>query len=262
MNLITSLFLFLNVLVPFLFSSLTTKATSLHAQDLTSVLSITHSALLPAEKRDSHDEQTTPAVLRVVLKIVNTLARHRRDLVVHQLPLVVATLAKILPLLTQPRPTVTSMRLRETIISSWPSWMAMGGEALGVSEARELARVMVTLTSRTTVRSHAKDSASVGTMVGQLSKHAPALLMAYVRAVAHPYGMVPAEVRNALEPGLLALCETIHAGGKAQFGMLGGQGVGDAFGLGEGDSETREAEVEVWAELWRKWQSKRYTGQG
>lgn len=219
--------------------------------DVTVSLATCNAALQPSHGASSRSD---PEIFDSILAVINDLVRHRRDLVVEQLQLLVATLASAFPLLLAERRTQRAM-----LASTRPSWIK---DPLGVDAARGLSRVFVTLTSRTAIRSQTKDSRPVGTMVGELSKHAPVLLIAYVRAVSHPRGMMPMDVRNALEPGLLALCEAITAGGKAQYGMKGGEGVGDAFGLGEGEPESKEREVSVWGELWRKWQSKRYTGQG
>lgn len=227
------------------------KTTSLTANDVTILLTACHAAMQPCQ---STGRQSDRQVFDVILSIVNDLVRHRRDLVVEQLQLLVATLSRTFSLFLADR-----RAQRDMIASTRPRWMQ---DPLGIDAARELARVFVTLTSRTVIRSQGKDTRSIGTMVGELSKHAPVLLIAYVRAVSHPRGMMPVDVRNALEPGLLALCEAVNAGGKAQYGMKGGEGVGDAFGLGEGEPDTKERETSVWGELWRKWQSKRYIGQG
>jgi hypothetical protein len=101
------------------------------------------------------------------------------------------------------------------------------------------------------------------TLVGPLSKHAPALLVAYVRAVVDPLMGIPLDMRQDLESGIHALCEAVVAGGKAQFGKSDGFGVGDAFGLGDGkDGRDADSEMQVWAEVWGNWRKRRYVGQG
>lgn len=143
------------------------------------------------------------------------------------------------------------------------------GDALDETSAGVFARALSSLTARTTVRRPMGDKSGeatdvdrdTGTLTGQLSKHAPTILVAHARAVAAPLSTIPAKVRKHLQPGLFALCEAISAGGKAQQrGSSSGQGIGEAFGLGEGSNA--EAEWEVWGELWNAWAGKRYAGQG
>ena len=173
-------------------------------------------------------------------------------------------------LFAYPRASVGSGKLRSIVISRRPKWMGPeDSDCLRDQEASAFARAIGTLTGRSTIRRGKSTNEStpgnqldrdLGSLVGQLSKHAPGVLVAYVRAVADPLCGLPQTVRGELEPGLFALCEAITAGGKAQFGKGPGEGVGEAFGLGEGDNA--DTEYEVWVDLWQKWTNKRYTGQG
>lgn len=169
-----------------------------------------------------------------------------------------------------PRASIGSGKLRNIVINRRPKWMGpQDNDCLGEQEASSFARAMGTLTGKSTIRrgKTAGESTSaqhldrdLGSLVGQLSKHAPGVLVAYVRAVADPLSGLPQAVRGELEPGLYALCEAITAGGKAQYGKGPGEGVGEAFGLGEGDNA--DTEYEVWVDLWQRWTNKRYAGQG
>lgn len=91
----------------------------------------------------------------------------------------------------------------------------------------------------------------------KLAKHMPALLVGYVRAVAS--APVSIEVRSEMQPGIFAICDLLTAGRRDQRGREG-EDVGKPFGLGEGAGG--EAEAGLWADLWRTWAKKRYTGRG
>lgn len=93
-----------------------------------------------------------------------------------------------------------------------------------------------------------------------MAKHAPAILLSYVRTVADPTKQLPSETRRLLLPGLHCLCDVIAAGRGT--GMRGREGemVGVPFGLGEGLGG--DAEREVWAHLWQAWGRRRYRGEG
>ncbi len=89
-------------------------------------------------------------------------------------------------------------------------------------------------------------------------KHLPAVLVAYVRVLATSH--IPLNVRRGLQPGLFDICDLVTAGGRVQSRGREGEGLGDAYGLGEGPGG--EAEREVWADLWKTWANSRYVGQG
>lgn len=199
---------------------------------------------------------------------------------INVLPQLVKLYARVFELFGIPRPRSTvggsRERVKRLVEREWPVWLGGTGveEGLGEEDARAFARALVTLTSRTTVRTTSASNATpAGTMIGQLSKHAPVLLIAYVRAVAHPLSTIPPASRHELIPGIGAMCEAVVAGGKAMLGGAGSasgsggasenrtaESVGDAFGLGEGLGG--EGELIVWGEMWRAWRRSRYVGQG
>lgn len=91
----------------------------------------------------------------------------------------------------------------------------------------------------------------------KLAKHLPALLVQYIRSAS--MSSIPAAVRAELQPGIAAICDTLTAGRRELRGREG-EDIGKPYGLGEGPGG--EAEVEMWAQLWRDWAKKRYTGRG
>ncbi|KAJ9095632.1 hypothetical protein QFC21_005504 [Naganishia friedmannii] len=258
------------------------KTVILVHQDVSDMLAVCYASVLRTQttvsrlkSRESTSRDTAHPHLVSILSIVNTLVRHRRDLVINVLPQVMKLYARIFVLFGAPRgrgSTVASAdRAIRRIKKDWPSWLVDdSAESLGAEDARLFARALVTLSSRTTIRSTSTSSTNTGTgtMIGQLSKHAPVLLIAYVRAVAHPLYTIPASSRHELVPGIAAMCEAVVAGGKSMLGGLGAGGnenrsaesIGEAFGLGEGPGG--EGELVLWGDMWRAWRRSRYVGQG
>jgi hypothetical protein len=184
------------------------------------------------------------------------------------LPQLMQVYSRMFGLFVRPRASIGSGKLRSIVINRRPQWMGpQDADCLDEQRAAAFARTVSTLTGRTTIRKNKLDTSrshglerDLGSLVGQLSKHAPGLLLAYVKAVADPLAGVSVGIRREMEPGLFALCEAITAGGKAQYGKGPGEGVGEAFGLGEGDNA--DAEYEIWVDLWERWSKRRYSGQG
>ncbi|KAJ9114638.1 hypothetical protein QFC22_005513 [Naganishia vaughanmartiniae] len=258
------------------------KTVILVHQDVSDMLAVCYAAVLrsqmkasPLNSRESTSRDTAHPHLVSILSIVNTLVRHRRDLVINVLPQVMKLYARIFVLFGTPRGRgstgASADRALRRIKKDWPTWLGdESADSLGAEDARLFARSLVTLSSRTTIRSTSTSSTNTGTetMIGQLSKHAPVLLIAYVRAVAHPLYTIPAPSRHELVPGIAAMCEAVVAGGKSMLGGLGAGGnenrsaesVGEAFGLGEGPGG--EGELILWGDMWRAWRRSRYVGQG
>lgn len=244
------------------------QAASLVSQDVSALLGLAIRSLRPSQMADTRQKQFSSSVFTSIITITSSLVRQRRDLIVDLLPLLVTVHSRLIPLFSLPRRTGEgASRAQKRVLESWPIWLTSVDSEhwLGKEEAREFARALTGMTSRTTIRTMAESNPASnintsGTMVGELSKHAPAILVSYTRALASPYSSVPLEVRRELEPGLFALCEAVTSGGKALFGIKGGESSGDAFGLGEGGNT--DAEWEVWGDLWRRWRGRRYTGGG
>lgn len=245
------------------------KPVGLSEQDASEIVLGSFAALLPASI--GRDPQTHTEPLTLVLSTCSSLVRHRRDLIVNILPHLMKLYSRVFTLFVRPRAIAGSGKLRSIVINRRPNWLGpLDEDCLDVNSAAAVARSISTLTGRTTIRRGKNDDGSklrssgmerdLGSLVGQLSKHAPGVLVAYTKAVADPLAGIPVGARREMEPGLFALCEAITAGGKAQYGKGPGEGVGEAFGLGEGDNS--DAEYEVWVDLWQRWSKKRYAGQG
>jgi hypothetical protein len=88
---------------------------------------------------------------------------------------------------------------------------------------------------------------------GPFSKHAPMILVDYVRCLARM--TVSPAARRVLQNSMFKICDAVvrlHDRGRE------GEGMGMPYGLGEAG----EAEKELWAEMWRQWSRSRYKGLG
>ena len=157
------------------------------------------------------------------INICMTLFRNRSDTMVQHVTILIDILQAIPPM----------FRLQKTLAES--------------ALVARLLQAMVGDNSRNTTEFHQS-----------IMKHVPALLIAYVRIVATT--RISRDVRKDLETGLFVVCDIVTAGGRIHSRGREGEAIGEAFGLGEGPGG--EAERDVWAELWRSWAAKRYTGQG
>ncbi|GMK57070.1 hypothetical protein CspeluHIS016_0309100 [Cutaneotrichosporon spelunceum] len=213
------------------------------------LLAVIAAALVPDTAPDtardataSVDKAHAAALAPLALAPLLTLARHRGDLLRAHLPAVVGLLATFMPLLQRARAGVRARLATE--------------DAVHTAHAALLARTMGALA---VAKISGTGAGAARTLAGPLAKHAPAVLVAYARAASDPWAALSSAVRRELEPGLFALADVITAGGRADGRGREGEGVGVPFGLGEAHGQ---AEREVWADLWKAWARKRYTGRG
>jgi hypothetical protein len=171
------------------------------------------------------------AFLDVIQTVISTI-RHRAETIAQQ-PVLLVDIA---------RASVALFVRRRTTKAN-----------LDRSHAAVLSRLLSLLG---TSRSRDSDKTSSHVLV----KHLPAVLLAYVRAVADPRGKVTTEVRRELRPGLESICDAVTARGRVHSRGREGEALGDAYGLGEGPGG--EVEKDIWADMWQTWAKTRYTGQG
>lgn len=151
----------------------------------------------------------------VAVEIIHAAVIARSDLMVHVLPLVARFLCNALDL------------VHETSVIS-------------------LSRLLSTLGKRP---QRARDARL------PFGKHAPAVLLAYVRNVSRPHTLLSIASRKTLQTSVYTICDAvIHSQDRGREG----EGIGVPYGLGENG----EAEQEIWADLWRQWSKQRYKGQG
>jgi len=143
----------------------------------------------------------------------------------------------------------------------WPAWISDADAGLGEEGARLAARLLRALSGTRSLPSKSRvGGGDHQSLAVSLAKHAPAVLVAYVRAASDPITYLPNEVRRELEPGLFGFCDIMTSRGRIEGRGREGEGIGAPFSLGEGDGG--EAEREVWGDIWRSWSKKRYVGHG
>ncbi|KAG1810124.1 Urb2/Npa2 family-domain-containing protein [Suillus plorans] len=194
----------------------------------------------------THDSTTTPAVFHASTTILNALVRLRRDLVVHVLPHLGMVLRQLVSCTRSLRPQLAAKQSR-IVTDTLPSWIAPS-EPLGVSEARALARLFTSLTTKSVPRVHMQPSAEqkAESLSKPFAKHAAYVLTAHIDAVNDPLCVTRADVRRELEPGLFSLCEMMgtHSRDAVMVSAL------DAGGKS------------VMKALWKEYEKQRYIGKG
>ncbi|KAG2345231.1 hypothetical protein BDR05DRAFT_127206 [Suillus weaverae] len=194
----------------------------------------------------THDSTTTPAVFHTSTTILNALIRLRRDLVVHILPHLGLVLRQLVSCIRSLRPQLAAKQSR-IVTDTLPSWIAPS-EPLGVPEARALARLFTSLTTKSVPRAHMQPNAEqkAESLSKPFAKHAAYVVTAYIDAVNDPLCVMRADLRRELEPGLFALCEMMgtHSRDAVMVSAL------DAGGKS------------VMKALWKEYEKQRYIGKG
>ncbi|KAG2116977.1 Urb2/Npa2 family-domain-containing protein [Suillus clintonianus] len=194
----------------------------------------------------THDSTTTLAVFHASTTILNALVRLRRDLAVHILPHLGMILRQLVSCTRSLRPQLAAKQSR-IVTDTLPSWIAPS-EPLGVPEARALARLFTSLTTKTVPRAHMQPSAEqkAESLAKPFAKHAAYVVTAYIDAVNDPLCVMRADVRRELEPGLFSLCEMMgtHSRDAVMVSAL------DAGGKS------------VMKALWKEYEKQRYIGKG
>ncbi|GAA5909416.1 hypothetical protein JCM8208_005736 [Rhodotorula glutinis] len=242
--------------------------------NISSVLSIVShvlrpSSAAPGSSTSPDDAHAASQLYQALVAAVGHIVRHRKDHVVPLFPLLIATLSALLSVLRraglgtlgaslddgESSASLGQLAEREAR-TTFPSWIWAGGaQAVGKAEAKALGRLLGSLTAKTTTttagkRKHgaADDSSSTNTsLAAPLSKHAPFLLLNYLRACVHPTCPIPSTLRTELQGGWF---EVMDAMGKWERealmkGMLG---------------EDEEAERGVLRGMWKSWEKERYRG--
>lgn len=126
-----------------------------------------------------------------------------------------------------------------------PCWINPA-HPLGVEESKAAARLLTTLTTKTVIRTHGtSELQKAESLARPFSKHASAVLIAYIDASNDPLCILPSEIRRELQPGLFALCE-----------MMGEQNRDAMMVTVDSGGKT------IMKTLWREYEKQRYTGKG
>ncbi|BGP49634.1 hypothetical protein JCM10450v2_005535 [Rhodotorula kratochvilovae] len=239
--------------------------------NISSVLSIVSHTLRPSAATPSPSASSAQAASQLFQALVGAVAhvvRHRKDHVVPLFPLLISTLSSFISVLRRgglgtlgnsldevESAVGLGQRAEREAKTTFPVWVWAGGaQAIGKPEAKAVGRLLGSLTAKTTTttagkRKHgAADDSSINTsLAAPLSKHAPFLLLNYLRACVHPTCPIPSALRNELQGGWF---EVMDAMGKWERealmkGMLG---------------EDEEAERGVLRGMWKSWEKERYRG--
>jgi hypothetical protein len=193
------------------------------------------------------------AIYNGVAILLMHLIRLRRDLVAHCLPHVAFILSRMIEILRVVRPDLGA-RQRRSVTDALPSWIDPSAPLSGAS-AKVLARVVTNLVTKSVVRtgqSHqyaevaGAQKVQAQSLAQPFSKHAPYVLVAYLRALLDPLSFMPADVRRELEPALFALCDIMGEYGR------------DAIMTAMLDDSGKV----MMKLLWREYDKQRYVGKG
>ncbi|GEM08711.1 nucleolar 27S pre-rRNA processing, Urb2/Npa2 [Rhodotorula toruloides] len=244
-----------------------------------SILSLVSLILRPSPKSSStaHPLSHASTVSEVFLNLAATvghIVRHRKDHLVALFPSLTSVLSAFLSTLRragagtlgsalegedETASVVVGHRAEREAKASFPVWVWDGGrEAIGRNEARAVGRLLGSLTAKTTTTTASKrksaissgqtDDASANTSLGApLSKHAPFLLLNYLRACVHPTCPIPSALRAELQGGWIEILDAMGKWEREALmkGLLG---------------EDEEAERGVLRNLWKSWEKERYKG--
>ncbi|GAA6018243.1 hypothetical protein JCM8202_000236 [Rhodotorula sphaerocarpa] len=244
--------------------------------NVSAVLSLVSICLRPESADATVSSQVAGETFRNLVSTIGHIVRHRKDHLVSLFPALVAVLTGILSILRigglgslgqtnsldDSAETLGPLgqRAEREAKGTFPPWIWAGGrQAIGRPEAKAVSRLLGSLGAKTAAtsgggsgsskrRSTAIDgSASTVSLIAPLSKHAPFLLLSYLRACVHPTCPIPSKVRSELQGGWF---EVMDAMGKWERealmkGMLG---------------DEEEAERGVLRDMWSAWEKERYRG--
>ena len=202
------------------------------------------------------------SVYTSVASLLVSLIRQRRDLIVHFLPHLTHALNRLLFALRVSREGLNlGRKQRQRVATDRPKWL-VGKDIslipLGAEEAKSLARVLTSMTAKTSVRETRGRGTSqppgmMESLVKPFSKHAGYVLIAYINAIIGDSLLtIPRTSRIALEDGIFALCEAV-SGGKSGGGDFGRDWVMDQLSP---DGQ------KIMKDLWASYEKQKYVGRG
>ncbi|KAJ7275267.1 Urb2/Npa2 family-domain-containing protein [Mycena haematopus] len=160
-------------------------------------------------KSKTHDEATSTDISHEITSIVGALIRLRRDLVALTLPNLGMVLQQLITTIRRPRPQLGAKQTA-LVTDTLPRWVN-AVRPVSHEEGMALARLLETLTTKTTLRSHSStDAQRAESLARPFSKHAAYVIKAYIDAMNDPLCILPPELRKELRPGLFALCSMVN----------------------------------------------------
>lgn len=195
---------------------------------------------------ERHDASTSTDIFREIVGITSALIRHRRDLVLPGLPHLGMILQRLVAMIRAVRPGLGAKQTR-TVANSFPFWASVE-EPLGIPEFKVLSRLLVSLTTKTSVRlaGPVQENQKMESLARPFGKHASYVLVTYAQSMNDPLCVVYAATRRELYPGLFALCDLLsdHDREAMMLSALDGGG---------------KAAIKT---LWNDYKKQKYVGQG
>ncbi|KAL0950897.1 hypothetical protein HGRIS_007656 [Hohenbuehelia grisea] len=206
------------------------RPAALRLVDLGSIWPILTNTLAISKR---HDSSTSTEIFHHVVNILGALVRLRRDLVVHTLPQLGLILQQLVQSLRHLRENLGPTQ-RQLVANTLPRWINPD-QPLGIKEAKALARLFESLSTKTIPRNNAPspELQKAESLAKPLSKHVSFVLKTYIDAMNDQLSMLPLSTRRELRPGLYALCSmlsnhcrdalmvsALDAGGKTAMKML------------------------------------------
>ncbi|CDW97924.1 hypothetical protein, partial [Sporisorium scitamineum] len=176
-----------------------------------------------------------------VVLTLGSLMRLRQDLVLTYLPQLGLLLARLCTLFRRlkrhSRTGIEASGLqRRQLRRDLPVWLdPVHVTPLGADEARALSRLLSNLVVKNVSLKHREGSAAAAagaagvkaeSLARPFSKHATYVLVAYLRSLTAQSAVVPVEVRNQLEVGMMTVCDLMghHQRDAAMVGLLDSAG--------------------------------------
>ncbi|GAA5926924.1 Urb2 domain-containing protein [Sporobolomyces koalae] len=242
--------------------------------NVSSVLSLVSRILQPSVTTSpvvstAASAEIASALVRALASTVGHIVRHRKDHVTPLFPQLVSTLSAFLSILRRAgygttgsaasiedgtTGIVLGQRAEREARATFPAWAWQGGASgINTLEAAAVGRLLGSLTAKTAVVQHKNKQqeqdahATTTSLTAPLSKHAPFLLLAYLRACVHPTCPIPSALRGELQGGWYEVMDSMGKWEREALmkGFL---------------NEDEEAERGVLRGLWKSWEKERYRG--
>ncbi|GAA5915915.1 hypothetical protein JCM6882_001761 [Rhodosporidiobolus microsporus] len=245
--------------------------------NISNVLSLVSRLLQPSTALPAPSRPSAPAVgelYRTLVTVVTHLVRHRKDHIIPLFPLLVSALSGFVAILRRAgygttgsalsidEPTDSSVvfgqRVEREAKATFPAWIWEGGSrAVGRAEAKTFSRLLGELSAKTAAPATKRKKDSTGaagegsstttSLIAPLSKHAPFLLLTYLRASVHVTCPIPLALRTELQGGWFEVMDSMGRWEREALmkGFLG---------------EEEEAERGMLRTLFKTWEKERYRG--
>ncbi|KAF8592051.1 hypothetical protein K439DRAFT_628418 [Ramaria rubella] len=160
-----------------------------------------------------HDRSTTPSIFQSIVHILNALVRLRRDLLSPHLPQLSMVLRQLISALPGVRPLL-GIKQHRLVADSFPRWINPT-DPVDELEAQSLSRLLTAINTKSLARSHgASENQKAESLARPFARHAPYVLLSYLRVMNDPLIVLPINMRHELEPGLFALCTMMGEHGR------------------------------------------------